>query len=318
MTIAPADAAVFARMVELAPESMVLTDAIADHHPVLHANAAFEFLTGYQRQHVLGRNLSFLLPEDDAPNRLRDLTSCLTAQSPCSLTMRNIRANGSCFWSELSVVPLHDQDGQLHHHLGVLKDISQLVALREQVQGLERELHLGSRELVKLATRDTLTTLYNRRYFLKRLEREWRRCSHEGYPLALFNLAVNGLKGLNEALGTHAGDECLQRIAHILQTSFSLPTDVVARYGSAEFIVSSEGMAQESALALAGSILQRFQESFASDPGDRGISVDIGLVCGIPTARLTPERLMVAVAHALGDAKRQGGNRVCHHPLDGR
>lgn len=315
MDSGPVDTDLYARMVELAPDGMVLTDARADHHPLIHANRAFEDLTGYRREQVLGRNLAFLLPDNESPDVHRDLAGCLAAQSPCTLTMRTIRADGSNFWSELSAVPLQDEAGCLHHHLAVLKDVSQLVALREQVQGLEHELHLGSRELVKLATRDTLTTLYNRRYFLKRLEREWQRCLSGRYPLALYNIAVDDLKGLNEALGTHAGDECLQRVAHVLQTSFPLPTDVVARYGSVEFMVSSDGLPQETALALADTVRTRVQELPARVSDGRAISVSIGLVYGIPDADLSLERLMIAVAQALRDAKRQGGNQVCHRML---
>jgi diguanylate cyclase (GGDEF)-like protein/PAS domain S-box-containing protein len=299
-------------MVEVAPDGMVLTDALADGHPLVHANAAFEALTGYHRGQVLGRNLAFLLPADGSPDIRRDLANCLATQSPCTLLMRNIRADGSDFWNELTLVPLHDDAGRMNHHLGVLKDVSQLVALREQVRELEHELHLGSRELVKLATRDTLTTLYNRRYFLKRLEREWLRCQHERYPLVLFNLMVDGFKGLNQTLGTQVGDECLQRVAHILQTSFPLPTDVVARCGSVEFMASSDCMPRETALALADTIRMRVRELPLQEPGGHAVSASIGLVYGIPDPGITSEQIMHAAARTLADAKREGGNRVCH------
>lgn len=310
-----ADTALYARMVSLAPDSMVLLDAHTGGHPIVYVNTAFETLTGYRREQVLGRNLALLLPRDESPSTRQELDRCLATASPCTLAMPAARADGSCLRIELTLVPLPDETGRVNHHLGVLENVSELATLRERVQVLEHELHLGSRELVKLATRDTLTTLYNRRYFLKRLEREWQRCLHERYPLALFNLAVDGFKFLNEALGTHAGDECLQRVAHILQTSFPLPTDVVARYGSVEFMVSSDGMPQETALAMADSIRRRVRELPMRDPDGHAIGASIGLAYGIPDPDHTPEQLMITVAHALGDAKRQGGNCVCQRIL---
>ena len=310
-----ADTALYARMVELAPDSMVLTDAHAGDHPLIHANSAFETLTGYHRKEMLGRSLASLLSEDESAEMRRDLACCLAAQSSCTLIMRITRADGSRFWNELALVPLRDEAGRVNYHLGVLKDASQLVALREQVRTLEHELCLGSRELVKLATRDTLTTLYNRRYFLKRLEREWQRCLHEQCPLVLFNLRVDGFKRFNASLGTHAGDECLQRVAHILQTSFPLPTDVVARYGSVEFIASSDGMTEEAARSLAESIGQRVVELHVQNPDGQPLGTSIGLVSGIPGLGLDPARFMSEVSRALADAKHQGGGRVCQRLL---
>lgn len=312
-----ADLSLFARMVEAAPDGMVLTDAQGTDHPLVHANPAFETLTGYPREQVLGRHLRFLLPADEGADIHHDLNACLAGESRCSLALPGLRADGSRFWSELTTVPLRDETGRVSHRLAVLRDISHEVALREQVQTLERELDFSSRELVKLATRDSLTTLYNRRYFLKRLEREWQRCLHRQCALVLFNLAVDDFKRFNEALGTQAGDECLQRVAHILQTSFPLNTDVVARYGNVEFIASSDGMEAEAALALAETIARRVRELPLRDPGGQPLSTSIGLVSGVPSPGHGPEHFMVEVAHALADARRQGGGRVCRRPLGG-
>lgn len=311
----PADPALYARMVEQAPDGMLLTDARAANGPIIHANRAFEILTGYPCEQVLGRPLHFLLPAGEDQDLHQDLANCLVSDTTCTLNLQSLCADGSRLWTELTTVPLRDEAGQVSHYLGVLRDISQWVVLHEQVQTLEHELDFSSRELVKLATRDTLTTLYNRRYFLKRLEREWQRCLHEQYPLVLFNLAVDGFKRFNETHGTQAGDELLQRVAHILQTSFPRNTDVVARYGNVEFIASSDGMAPEAALSLAQDMAQRVGELPLRDVDGQPLGISIGLVSGRPATGLPPERFMVEVAHALVAARRQGGMRICQYEL---
>lgn len=311
----PADAALYARMVEQAPDGMLLTDARVANGPIIHANRAFALLTGYSCEQVLGRPLQFLLPSGEEQDIHQDLAASLVSDTIRTLTLQSLCADGSRLWTELTTVPLRDEGGQVSHYLGVLRDISHWVALHAQVQTLEHELDFSSRELVKLATRDTLTTLYNRRYFLKRLEREWQRCLHEQYSLVLFNLAVDGFKRFNETHGTQAGDELLQRVAHILQTSFPRNTDVVARYGNVEFIASSDGMAPEAALSLAQTMAQRVRELPLRDADGQPLAISIGLVSGRPSPGLTPERFRVAVAHALADARRQGDTRICQHQL---
>ena len=310
----PADTGLYARMLEAAPDGMALTDSRAHEHPILHVNRAFEVLTGYAREQVIGRHLRFLLPGEEARKAIQELSGCLSADTSRRLTLPCVRADGGRFWSELTTVPLRDEGGHLTHRLHVLRDVGRYVGLREQVSALEREVELSTRELVKLATRDTLTTLYNRRYFLKRLEREWRRCLQERCSLVLFNLGLDGFKRFNEMLGNPAGDRCLQQVAHILKTSFPLDSDVVARSGSVEFIASSENLAETAALALAESIALRIREIPPHDAGGMSPVASIGLVCAVPTPELDPARFLRTLSSALARAKHQGGGPVCLRP----
>ena len=311
MEVVQTDTVLFTRVVEHAPDGMLLVDARNPDAPLIHVNQALENLTGYRREQLLGQPLRTLLPGDEVARFEPDLAACLVADTTSILTLPSQRADGSRFWSELTTVPLRDGGGQAAHLLGVLRNIDARIALQQQVQSLEHELDFSSRELVKLATRDTLTTLYNRRYFLKRLEREWQRCLHDRCPLVLFDLAVDGFKRFNELRGTQAGDECLQRVAHVLSTSFPMATDVVARYGSGEFIVSSDGMDATVALARAREVADRVREQPLRDADGQSLSVSIGLVWGMPAPGLTPDRFMVAAARALTAARRQGGGRIC-------
>lgn len=91
-------------------------------------------------------------------------------------------------------------------------------------------------ELEKLVVRDTLTPLYNRRYFMEELER-WRvRAQRHDARYGLIYIDVDGLKSINDRHGHNAGDELLISVADILQSHIRR-FDIAARMGGDEFAI---------------------------------------------------------------------------------
>ena len=90
--------------------------------------------------------------------------------------------------------------------------------------------------LRRLALRDELTGLANRRAFLERLEAEIARAVHTGIPFSLILLDLDGLKDLNDTFGHHAGDAALRAFGRALRRAVRAG-DLVARIGGDEFAV---------------------------------------------------------------------------------
>lgn len=91
-------------------------------------------------------------------------------------------------------------------------------------------------ELERAASRDWLTTVYNRAYLQRRLHSELARAKRFAHPVSVVMLDVDGFKTYNDTFGHLAGDEVLQRISRVfLQTARSI--DIVTRYGGDEFVI---------------------------------------------------------------------------------
>ena len=91
-----------------------------------------------------------------------------------------------------------------------------------------------SEKLLYISYRDSLTGLYNRRYYeenLKKLD------IAENHPLTIVMSDINGLKLVNDAFGHSAGDDLLMEAAKIISNSCR-ETDLVARIGGDEFIIA--------------------------------------------------------------------------------
>ena len=126
----------------------------------------------------------------------------------------------------------------------------------DRSDALVREnLHLKARvaELERLATIDTLTPLFNRRYLMQELDRWCWRAHRYGGTFGLLYLDVDRLKQVNDTHGHVAGDNVLCAIAKAL-SSVTRKSDVVARMGGDEFAVLLDSISAEKLAEKAGSV----------------------------------------------------------------
>jgi diguanylate cyclase (GGDEF)-like protein len=113
-----------------------------------------------------------------------------------------------------------------------------VATLAAELQGLLQREH-------DRATRDELTGLLNRRYFLEAGQLEIARAIRHRHPLTVIFLDLDHFKRLNDIQGHHAGDEALKAVAQALQRS-ARSSDLVARLGGDEFAAMLVEMDHES------------------------------------------------------------------------
>lgn len=135
--------------------------------------------------------------------------------------------------------------------------------LRNEVIALRRELRLlriANSELERVAIRDPLTPLFNRRYFLTALNERLDRAKRYNNKAAVLFIDVNRMKYINDAFGHSAGDFALIHTAQIVQAHIRT-TDVAARIGGDEFAIILEEVDEEQALTKAEQIAEVLKAS---------------------------------------------------------
>ena len=114
---------------------MVVTDPRLDDNPIVLANQSFLDLGGYTAEEVIGRNCRFMQGPRTNPRDVDRIRKAIAEQEEITIELLNYRKDGTTFWNELFLSPVHDEEGRLVYFFASSKDISK----RRQAQDLEAE-----------------------------------------------------------------------------------------------------------------------------------------------------------------------------------
>ncbi len=180
--------------------------------------------------------------------------------------------------------------------------------LQDELREKNRQLEDALLKLEIQAITDPLTELFNRRYFLSAIEKEFNRTVRYKSPTSCLMIDIDHFKNINDAYGHRAGDISLKEAAAIIKIC-TRDVDKVARWGGEEFIVLLPETGREDALLVAARILGSFSHHAFSAFPDR-ITVSIGLATAPSPHIDTAEKLIHQADLALYEAKIKGRNRI--------
>jgi len=123
------------RAVAASSNGILITDPKLPDNPIVYVNPAFEKISGYAVDEVMGRNCRFLQGDERDQPALDELRAALREGRECRVVLRNYRKDGTLFWNELYVSPVHDEGGRLTNYVGVQNDITE----RRRIEEVLRE-----------------------------------------------------------------------------------------------------------------------------------------------------------------------------------
>jgi len=159
-------------------------------------------------------------------------------------------------------IPLLLQQDEIGILSNSLHDMQQ--ASRQREEDLEKlvkqrtyDLQKLNLELQSLSDTDSLLNVANRRRLDEYFDIEWRRAWREQEPFTLMLLDIDHFKSYNDFYGHIQGDNCLKRVAEILQLEVKRPSDLLARFGGEEFAIVLPNTDVKGAVILAERIQSR-------------------------------------------------------------
>ncbi len=274
--------------IERTNDVIVITEAEPIDLPgprIVYANQAFETLTGYSREEVIGKTPRILQgPESDRAPRDR-IRTALSQWKSIREEILNYTKDGQKFWAELEISPIANEAGWFTHWIAVQRDITQRKANEEQA--------------LKLAFYDSLTGMANRRLLIDRLTQAIASASRTGLAGALLFVDLDFFKTINDTLGQNAGDKILKLVAQRLNSCVR-EGYTTARLGGDDFVIMLEDLsvdATQAALSveeLGNKISAAFMPPYQIDGKDYWISASLGATLFGPDRPLVDDLLKQA------------------------
>ena len=175
-----------------------------------------------------------------------------------------------------------------------------------------KELEIDLDRVRNQAYTDSLTGIYNRRYFEETIKHIMNLLSRTDAHLSILMLDIDYFKQYNDTYGHHEGDNCLKKVAEILSDTLSRDEDFVARYGGEEFIIALPNTDEPGACVVAERLLKNVrnanilhEKSKAADH----VTLSVGVASGKIHHTQTKESYIILADEMLYASKQNGRNR---------
>ncbi|MES2130568.1 MAG: diguanylate cyclase [Pseudomonadota bacterium] len=175
------------------------------------------------------------------------------------------------------------------------------------------KLQLHAEAMVRLANRDGLTGLFNRRYFNEMAEKEFQRSRRQALPLALAFVDIDHFKAYNDSYGHQAGDTALVQVAQAICAATRRPGEVMARYGGEEFVALLPHTNADEATRYGEWLVEcvrGLQMEHAHAGASGHVSISVGMTAFVPNRDDTLAGMIELADQALYLAKSSGRDRA--------
>jgi diguanylate cyclase (GGDEF)-like protein/PAS domain S-box-containing protein len=310
---------------ESVPAAIVVADTKG---AFIRVNSTFCSLLGYSQEEAIKLSLNdVMMPEDRKANESYFRQVINSEAEGYHKLMRFKRKNGRCFWANLSVSAMPDEDGRINSAILVFQDIDTLVenentlkdvnkALESvnnmlinanaEIQKKNNELQKAYIKLDELARTDILTGLPNRRQLEEQLLMESRRTKRTLREFCICIADIDGFKRINDTYGHDVGDMVLKDIARIFRENTRV-TDVIGRWGGEEFMFILPETPVDGAMVLMERIRQYVMNHvIKNDELEFSVTVTLGFSTFLPGNLL--EEVLKQADLALYAGKKSGKN----------
>ncbi len=282
----------FSGILDMATEGIISVDET--RHIILF-NKGAELIFGFQESEIVGRPLEDLLPKKYRQRHEGQFQAF--AQSPETARQMGsrsqvlgLRKNGEFFAAEVSISKLNS--GGQCIFTAVLRDVS--------------ERKIAEKHLQHQAIHDSLTGLYNRGYFDRRITEEIARSKRNRQAMSILLCDLDGFKNINDASGHQVGDRVLKEVAQGIQAA-SRESDLVFRWGGDEFVLILPSTDRQGATTAS----ERIREGILQVSEQHHVKVDVSIGAAVyPEHGKTIDELIHVADRAMYTAKKWGSKSL--------
>lgn len=274
---------------------VTLADAGDPHLPLTYCNPAFQRITGYPREEVLGRNCRFLQGEERDQRAVADMAAAVRTGTGCTVVLRNFRRDGTPFWNQVTLSPVLDDRAVIVQWVGIQHDVTRRIRAEQR--------------LSDMASRDALTGLPNMPLLEEHLSHALARAQREQGEVALLLIGLDDFAALTLRTGPGQIDELVRKVAERLGGTMR-DSDLLARLDDERFVLllGHAEDAQAAGVLAAERINDQFVRPFVVGDTIIPVSASIG-ISAVPRDAADEEALLTHAEVAMQQARAAGGDR---------
>ncbi|HWW38889.1 PAS domain S-box protein, partial [Pedobacter sp.] len=192
------DQFVLFKALESANTGIVITDNLLPDNPIIYCNPAFERISGYSREEIIGHNCRFLQNKDRNQEARFKIQSAISKGENCVVELRNYTKSGQLFYNELYLSAVKNEQGQATHFIGIQNDIT---ARRKVEQALEMNYEETERKVLDRTrmlkeSEEYLSSIVETiRESLLVMDKDYHILSANNHFLNTFKVSINETKG---------------------------------------------------------------------------------------------------------------------------
>ncbi len=278
---------VIVQAIEQTNEMIRITDKDAI---ITYVNDAVVTETNYTKEELIGQKSSIFKSGKQDKSFYKDLWNTILSGNIYKNVLINKRKDGTLYHEEQTITPVFDEQNNLSF-VSTGHDISERIEV-------EKKLHF-------LATRDTLTGVYNRYSLNKEIDINIKKYARYEDIFSLLMLDIDHFKNVNDTYGHDVGDLVLKELCSVIENLIR-ETDVFGRWGGEEFLLILPKTNKDEAISIATRIKNIIEEhKFEYIPQ---VTVSIGV--SVYNQSIKKEIFLKYVDDALYKAKSTGRNRI--------
>jgi diguanylate cyclase (GGDEF)-like protein/PAS domain S-box-containing protein len=303
------------QIVAASPAAVLVAEANDPRLPIVYANPAYERLTGFAADDLLGQPWTVLARATPGDDALEALKAAIARGEGCRAVTQELRKDGTAWTSDLRVTPLHGARGELRYFLLSHEPVAAVAVNGDptpadaggEISPLQRELGRVRQKIAPADRLDPGTGLVRFAHFQETLRRDLAMARRDRRFVTLLVFEIVEYAVYRQTFGDKAADSCQRMIGAQIMSALRRAGDLCARYDDSTLVAAAVGQHADEIRPLAERIADGVRQLKLHNPrgkASRYITTRVSLISCPPGAHDDPEPL---VARALAEAR---GNDV--------
>lgn len=276
------------QVVAVCSDGVLLLDAHDPQLRIVYANPAYESMSGYTLDDLVGAGWRLVGPDATPHRELDRLKDAIDRAVDCDVILADVRKDGRSWLGRLALRPIHDADGDLKYFACLQRPIAQRRgrSVRANAGDHSQPREAGQTHRLAAPERvDPASGLLRLEEFVGQLDRDLQIARRVDRSVAVLVFEIVELDVYQRTFGANAADSCLRMIGAQLTGAFRRAGDLCARCDAATLVAAAHGQDATQAAALAKRVADKVRGLGLHNPRARSgryLGVHSAIVAAVP------------------------------------